>query len=529
MLAVKRPYVLAAAALAATSLVAATPTASQYNIEAAQLAVRHVETNLVDAEESLLNVPLNLLYDVINIPANELYASQFFTDNLFMAGPWFVVSPTNLWGVDPGDPTHYMSVLNFLMPFTALSGMDSPETDFSAGLGQQLWGLVASELPTNASCDEFACAPFEVGSPDFSGAGASPITGNSGVDFFVWLDSVLGGQTKFGLFDNWFNADYNADGSYFFDPSNPGSVEPVNSVTDGQVFGFDGWSSTSGLLGGDGIPGTTGVDGVGDGIYMPWAGDTYQFEPWVPFQNFFNSLMEAPSTTGLDGTGIDAIYGDPTEIFQTFQSFAAGLMMFDPVTPGSPFCPGDCSAIVNAHLDYPDLIKDINNWTPGGNPVINEWLADYTGTTVNGVAPDPDGGANVPTADGIERSIFLLQNHDFWDFGNTPYTGENTAGNPDLGAVYPQFEAFWQSLGFDTSNAPYDPTTSLAALENAFGPDQLSADFAALANSFSPDQLAADWAALLGGFDPGALAGAVDPASAVGAFDPAALLAAVGL
>jgi hypothetical protein len=490
MLAVKRPYVVAAAALAATGLVAVTPTASQYNIENAQRAARHVETNLVDAEESLLNVPLNLFYDLVNIPANEIYATQFFTDNLFMAGPWFVVGPTNLWGVDPGDPTHYMSVLNFLLPFTALSGMDSPETDFSAGLGQQVWGLVASELPTSASCDEFACMPFEP---------ASPVTGISGVDFFAWLDSILGGQTKFGLFDNWFNADYNPDGSYYFDPTNPGSTEPVNPVTDGNVFGFDGWSSSSGLLGGEGIPGTTGIDGTGDGIYMPWAGDTYQFEPWVPIQNFFNSLMEAPSTTGLDGTGIDPIYGDPTEIFQTFQSFLAGLMMFDPITPGSPFCPGDCSAIVNAHLDYPDLIQDINNWTPGGNPVINEWLADYTGTTVNGVAPDPDGGANVPSEAIIQQSIALLQNHDYWDFGNTPYTGENTPGNPDLGAVYPEFQQFWNELGFNTTNAPYDPTASIDALVNAFSSTQLTADFAALGAAFDPTQLAADYAALLAG------------------------------
>jgi hypothetical protein len=513
---VSRPYVMAAAALAATSLVAITPHSGEAAEIAAKLPVKQMATQLVDAEESLLNVPLNLLYDVINIPANELYATQFFTDNLFMAGPWFVVGPTNLWGVDPGDPTHYMSVMNFLLPFTGLSGMNSPETDFSAGLGQQLWGLVASELPTNASCDEFACAPFEL---------ASPVTGVSGADFFVWLDSILGGQTKFGLFDNWFNAAYNPDGSYFFDPTNPGSIEPVNSVTDGHVSGFDGWSSISGLLGGQGIPGTTGPDGVGDGIYMPWSGDTYQFEPWVPIQNFFNSLMEAPSTTGLDGTGIDAIYGDPTEIFQTFQSFLAGLMMFDPITPGSPFCPGDCSFIVDNHLDYPDLIKDINDWTPGGNPVINEWLADYTGTTVNGVAPDPD-GANVPTAEGIERSIFLLQNHDYWDFQNPGYPDMNTPGNPDLSDLAPQFQAFWQSLGFDTSNAPYDPTTSLTALENAFSPEQLTADFAALGNAFSPEQIAADWAALLGAFDPGALAGAaVDP----GALDPAAVLAAIGL
>ena len=73
---------------------------------------------------------------------------------------------------------------------------------------------------------------------------------------------------------------------------------------------------------------------------MPWSGETYTFEPWVPFENFFNSLLATPSTSGLDGTGIDPIYADPTEIMQTFQAFLAGLTFFDPFTPGSPFCPG---------------------------------------------------------------------------------------------------------------------------------------------------------------------------------------------
>src|SRR5947209_1716036 len=152
MHAAKRPYVLAAAALAATSLVAVTPTISQVALQAGKLPVRSYDTQLVDAGESLLNVPINLFDDLINIPANELYATQFFTDNLLMAGPWFVVGPTNLWGVDPGDPTHFMSVTNFLVPFPELSGMDAPETDFRAGLGQQVWGFVAAELPVRSSC-----------------------------------------------------------------------------------------------------------------------------------------------------------------------------------------------------------------------------------------------------------------------------------------------------------------------------------------------------------------------------------------
>jgi hypothetical protein len=434
MQAASRPYVMAAAALAATSMVAVTPLATKAGELAAQLPIRQMATQLVDAE-SLANVPLNLFYDLINIPANELYATQFFTDNLFMAGPWFVVSPTNLWGVDPGDPTHFMSVTNFLVPFSALSGMDEPETDFSGGLGQQLWGLAAAELPTSSGCDELACAPLE---PE------SPITGLTGVDFYLWLDQILDGQEKFPLFDNWFDPQFN-DGSYYFNPAADANTDPVSSVSTGVVNPFDGWStiSTSDLLGGQGIPGTTDVDGYTTA--MPWSGETYTFEPWVPFENFFNSLMETPSTSGLDGTGIDPIYGDPTEIAQTFQAFLAGLMMFDPFTPGSPFCPGECTSVTSAGLDYPDLIKDIGNMFPG-NPVINEWLTDYA-----------NGTANVPSEATIQNSIALLQNHNYWDFGNAPYVGENTPGTTDLAELAPQFYQFWSDLGF-TLPALDDPS-----------------------------------------------------------------------
>jgi hypothetical protein len=429
MQAASRPYVMAAAALAATSMVAVTPLATKAGELAAQLPIRQMATQLVDAE-SLANVPLNLFYDLINIPAEELYATQFFTDNLFMAGPWFVVSPTNLWGVDPGDPTHFMSVVNFAVPFAALSGIDEPETDFSGGLGQQLWGFAATELPTSSTCDEAACLPFEP---------SSPITGLQGVDFWLWAGQVLTGQEKQGLIDSWFAAQYGPDGTYYFNPAADGSTDPSSSVASGQVYPFDGWStlSTSDLLGGQGIPGTGDVDGYTTA--MPWSGDTYTFEPWVPFENFWNSLLETPSTSGLDGTGIDPIYGDPTEIAQTFQAFLAGLMMFDPFTPGSPFCPGECTSVTTAGLDYPDLIKDINNMTPGGNPVINEWLADYA-----------NGTANVPSEDTIQQSIALLQNHNFWDFQDAPYVGNNTPGSFDLATLAPEFQQFWTELGFTT-------------------------------------------------------------------------------
>ena len=134
MQAVKRPYAIAAAALAATSLVAATPQISRL----AERPIRSMDTRLVDS--SIFNIPFNLFQDIANVPYNEIQALNTLADSEFFTGNWFVVSATNLWGVDPGDPSHFMSVADFLFPFPALSGLGQPETDFSAGLGQQSGG-----------------------------------------------------------------------------------------------------------------------------------------------------------------------------------------------------------------------------------------------------------------------------------------------------------------------------------------------------------------------------------------------------
>ena len=127
-----RPYVMAGAVLAASSLVAVTPLASQVATEAAQRSIRMIETQLVDS--SIFNIPFNLFQEIVDIPNSEVDAMTYAAQSLFNSGPWFVVSNTNLWGVDPGDPSHFISVTNFLVPFEGLSGINAPETDFAAGL-----------------------------------------------------------------------------------------------------------------------------------------------------------------------------------------------------------------------------------------------------------------------------------------------------------------------------------------------------------------------------------------------------------
>src|SRR5580704_9470563 len=101
-----RPYVMAGAVLAATGLVAVTPMAHK----AIHLPMMRIETQLVD--ESLLNVPINLLYDLANIPNNEVDALNSLAGSNFLGGNWWVPSSTNLWGIDTGDPTKVALLTN---------------------------------------------------------------------------------------------------------------------------------------------------------------------------------------------------------------------------------------------------------------------------------------------------------------------------------------------------------------------------------------------------------------------------------
>jgi hypothetical protein len=474
-----RPYGMAGAVLAAASLVAVTPLAS----EAAQLRIRNIETRLVDVGDSIFNIPFNLFQEIVNIPSSEIDAVTYAAESLFNSGPWFVVSNTNLWGVDPGDPSHFMSVMNFLVPFEGLSGINAPETDFDGGLGQQLWGLVAATLPTSSGCDAMDCLPV---SP------TSPITGIGGVDWILWLSQMLTGQQEFPLWDNWFKVSLDQVlAGYTFDPAADGSTDPSGPAY--TIF--------------DNIPGT------GPGDAMPWSGLTYTLQPWVPIENWINDLQAPVGEDYFDGFEIPSF----EEIGRALQALtAASVMAFDPFTPGSPFCPGECTIVTDANADYINLVQAINQAWPG-NETIEAWLNAYD----NGVA-------NVPTEDQIQRAIEVLQ-QGFWDFDNpSPPAGSG----PDFTETAQWFYNFWTSLGFDPTNnpAPYD----FSALLSAFAPEQLNGDWTSLMNAFDPAQLAVDWPSLMNTFDPaqlaadwGSLGAAFDPSSM--AMDGAAMLAGLGL
>lgn len=441
MQAASRGYVLAAAALAATSAVVAMPAAPQPS----RLPVRSIETRLVDAD-SVLNIPVNLFDDIANIPNTEVGAVDIYSDSLLFSGDWWVPSATNLWGTDPGDLGHYMGLIDMAIPFQEISGQDQPEidptadADGTAGLAQQIGLLAAAELPTSASCDAEACAPMTP---------ADVITGSTGIDRDIGFLEALTGQQSFGLFDNWFTtplSDLTSGGYTFTTADDPGLVDPSPDL------GPD----APGVTGSLGFDGTTGVDGTGTGDYMPWAGDTFQLNLLGPFEDFYNSLLATPSTSGVDGTGIEI--PTSTSILDAFQNLTAGsIVAFDPFVEGSPACPATCDIIPSDESQLA-LLQDVLAWDP-----TNTSLAAYV---------DDFAAQNNATQPEVNDSVALLQTGEY-NFSPTELAQVDTA----LANINPELPALLTNDGVLTDpdyltyltdpSAVTDPTTG--QLESVYG------------------------------------------------------------
>ena len=469
--------------LAATGAIAVTPFTSR----PAHPPVVSAETRLVDATDSVLNIPANLFYDLVNIPANEVQGLNTAADSLFFNDNIFVVGAANLFGVDPGDPGHVAAIDSLFAPFPALdNGL--------GGLDYQLTGLLASELPINAaSCGVMTC--FPIVPPEV-------ITGITGLDRDIGFAEALV-SPNFGLFRDFFAVPVTGQdsllGGYTFNPAAPGSIDsgPVYSG-----FGFNNGDPNF-FLGGtvDPVTGAPAYDpttGVFDpnATEVPWAGQTYTFNLLQPFENFYNSLLATPSTDGLFGTGIESLTFN--DFFSALQADAAAFVVtFNPFEPGSPLCPGACEAFGSTGplgITLP-IVQDINALTPGGNPIINEWLTAVAG-----------GYANIPTATDIAYTQGLL---DTGLFTFTP--AEETSIIDSLTAINPELPNLVINAGFLT-----DP--GYLAVSPGVVADPPIAEFGGL----DPQLILPDLLALFGG---SSAAAAVSPAFDLGALDPTALSA----
>jgi hypothetical protein len=427
--AASRSYALAAAALAAVGAVVVTPVVARE----VPLAVRQMEAKLVDV--GIDNIPVNLFDDILNIPYNELEGGGLATvaNSMLFTGTWWVPSSTNLWGIDPGDPTHVASFDNFL-PFTAFTeGFTNSAGVYEPGLNYEFAGFLAAELPVSSSCDAVSCYPMTP--PDV-------ITGSTQFDRDIgFFDALMGKATDahgapFGLFSNFFQVPIqDLINGYTFGSNDPGIVNPG-----GPVAPTDGW----------GTSGNPFEGGTGPGDTMPWDGVDYHLNLLQPFQTLYDSLLQTPATDGVGGTGVEvpSLEG----VMHTFENLEAGYIIdFDPYTAGSPACPAACD--IPSEFQIPSLVADIAKMDP-----TNTTLADW-------VAQDAINPAlvNEPTADEINASTALLQtgiyNLDAQELADV---------DKGLASINPELPALYTNAGYFTDPA-YQAYSGTGPLDPAYG------------------------------------------------------------
>lgn len=220
-----RPAAIANVMLVAAGLITASPATPE--IPTSRVAVQ------LTADGDLANVPLNLLYAIINVPANALKAIDAFAYSQFFSGPWLVPSETNIWGIDLGDPQRIQALVDMLVPIPALS----------KPLGEQLIGFLQAEMPTHTACDTMFCS-LDGWMALLQGYGRVPIS-----------------ELRSG---------------YTFPTEGPTITDPHGAV-DGAL----------------GFPGTA-IGSDGSDVY-PWAGTTFTLDLGKPWADFWTSLTADPS------------------------------------------------------------------------------------------------------------------------------------------------------------------------------------------------------------------------------------------
>ncbi len=285
------PSITAAVALAGASVVAVDPAASALP--------KHATTSAdvrLAADSSVLNIPINLVQDIVNIPYNEVQTINYLGDNLLFTGTWNIASSTSVWGTDPGDMGRY-GVVGLFIPFPA----------FSDAAAAQLLGVAEVLLPVNPGC------------------------GTTCDD----LPSLVGG---------WFQADRIMEllttGQYTFDDTPvtepDGTTHPpqglwsyAGPVTWGADFNHPEWN--------------TKIDPATGEPVMPWAGTTFKLDPLSPVTNYLAHLMSDP--TSDENTAKFPTVG---EFAAAVQKLATGVIVDQwPIFPGSTsvYCLGLCGPI----------------------------------------------------------------------------------------------------------------------------------------------------------------------------------------
>lgn len=299
-----RPYVAAGAALVGSSVIAATPVvATPPDIEVANPAVRL-------AADSIANVPVNLFYALVNVPAYEVEALNHWADAVEAGGSWWLKTPTNVWGWDPGNPPMLQALVAVLVPFPVISGHG---------------GLPEGITPNGEG-------PL--------GAGPS--------EEITSENSILGGSAKPGTLGYMLNVLVAAEmpmheGCGFTCPNLIETAQgyfrvPLSALAAGYQFGEV-------------------IDTNDPGYPVAWSGQqAAPLNPLEPFTNFWNSLTADPSDpTSQAYQGIKPVTFDDLVHVGT-RLYDSGIVAFSPWFKGSYLFTG---------FPFYDIPENVLGWIAG--------------------------------------------------------------------------------------------------------------------------------------------------------------------
>ena len=127
----------------AVSLAAVGQSCSGYHVDGCDIWAPQTYTPItVNKTGSVFNVPANIVNALISIPRAYLDGLNDLSYGLEVTGSWWVYTPTNVLGFDPGDPPKIAALVNLAIPFKALSQ--------PLGEGLTWWGK--ANLPMSESC-----------------------------------------------------------------------------------------------------------------------------------------------------------------------------------------------------------------------------------------------------------------------------------------------------------------------------------------------------------------------------------------
>jgi hypothetical protein len=286
-----RAYLAAGVAMAGVSVLAVNPAVQSSTTSQVEREVRL-------AADSIANVPINLAIDIINVPANELTALNNWSDALQAGDSWFLKTPTNVWGWDPGNPPMLEAAVAVLVPFPVISGNGG--------------------LP----------AGIDVNNPAHITAG----------------NSILGGSAEPGTLGYILNVIVAAE-----TPMHEGC-----GFTCGDLLGAaDGYFKVpiADILDGYTFPVISNPNQDPNNPYPPaWSGATVPpIDPTEPFTNFLTSLTKDPSENPVQSVSLQ----DALHTLQRLNDSAT--LAFNPYFPGSYFIEGaptyDADVLIQGIVD----------------------------------------------------------------------------------------------------------------------------------------------------------------------------------